>query len=128
MAIDYLEIALDARDSLQEAGAVVALTWTPPPTNPAPDAEPPEAVVVWAYGCIFDYNSAKIGTQPDSLIKAGDRQILLSALDLNGAQMPEPPVEALIVGPDGAAYVLKVCKPVAPAGVAVIFDLNVRRP
>lgn len=128
MATDYLAIALDARDSLQESGAVVSVTWTPAQTDPAPDAAQPAPVTVSAYGCIFEYGFRQIGTQPDSLIVAGDKQILLSALDLNGAQLQEPPAEARVIGPDGATYVLKTCRPVAPAGVAVIFDLNVRKP
>lgn len=127
MSYDYLESAQEALEALQEYGAPCTLTWTPAPDSDAPNAATPDPLVVSAYGVVLDYAAKMIGTQPDSLIQAGDRQVLLGVFDIDGAAVPKPPAEAQIIAPDGLLYTVKGCKPLAPAGVAVLYDLNVRR-
>ena len=125
---DYTADRRDARESLKEAGAIVALSWTPAPTSNAPDASLPEPVTVRAWGVQLEYSANKQGTQADSLIQAGDKQILLAALIDDGEEvLPEPPPECACIAPDGIEYVVKLVKPLAPAGVAVMYDLNIRR-
>lgn len=128
MAFNYGETAQDVRETLSDVGALAGLVWTPAPTSDAPDAPLPPAVSVTAWGIILDYPAKAIGTQPDSLIRAGDRQVLLSAIDeQTGAAMPLIPPEASILAPDGVTYVVKNAKVLNPAGVVVMFDLTVRR-
>lgn len=124
---DYAQSAQDALDLLTEFGAVVTVSWTPAPTSDAPDAVQPAPVTARAYGAVLEYNRMQIGTQADSLIRAGDRQLLLATLDENGAAMPEPPSEALVTDGAGIRYRVKVCAPLAPAGVAVLYDITLRR-
>lgn len=128
MAFDYGETAQDVREALEEAGALSSLTWTPPPISDAPDAAVPAPLTFSGWSVILDYGYKQIGTQPDSLIVAGDRQVLLAVFDeTTGAAMPQPPAESNIIAPDGIEYTVKLAKPLAPAGVPVMFDLNVRR-
>lgn len=127
MSFDYAQSAQEVVEALADAGAPCSLTWTPPPATDDPLAEPPAPVTVTAYAAIFDYSARQIGTQLDSLIVAGDRQILMAVFDVNGNAVPEPLHGATVSGPDGNPYVLKACKALAPAGVAVMYDLNVKK-
>lgn len=126
-AFDYVTTAREARDSLKEAGAIVDLIWTPAPVSDAPDAATPAEVTHRAYGAVLPYNFREVGAQPDSLIKAGDQNLLLAALDLQGRPLPEPPFDAVVVLVDGSRHRVKAGKPLAPAGVPVLFDITIRR-
>lgn len=127
MATDWKKKALNARTSLVSNGALCALSWTPAGTDNGPRAVAPPAVAYQAWAAIFDYNREQTGTQADSLIKAGDRQLLLSVfVEPSLAALPPPPKGALIVAPDGLTYKVDFVKTVAPAGVAVLYDVNVR--
>lgn len=128
MAYDYGETAQDVREALEETGALCALAWTPPPESDAPDAPTPAPLAFSAWGVILDYSDKALGTQSNSLIEAGDRQILLACFDEStGDALPLPPAESKIIAPDGIEYTIKRAKPLAPAGIPVMFDLNVRR-
>ena len=132
---DYGATAQDALEALAEFGALTTVTYAAPP--PADDYDPetssgaaPSASSVTAFGAIFDYSGREYGDQPDSLIRAGDRQLLLAAIDVNGAPIAveQAPIEAAVVGPDGAPYIIKNVRALGPAGVVVLFDITVRRP
>jgi hypothetical protein len=124
---DYTQETRDAAASFKESGGLFVLSWTPAPTSDAPDAPTPEAVEVRASGLLLEYSAKSQGTQADSLILAGDKQVLLAALDDIGNPISAVPPEAQILAPDGVTYTVKMSKPLAPAGVPIMFDLNVRR-
>lgn len=127
---DYSQETIDAAADLLEAGAVISLSWSVvasyDPSNPSAPPSPP--VTVQAGGVVLPYSSNKIGTQPDSLIRAGDRQLLLAALDVNGAALPEPPPDAEVTLADGSVWLVKNPQPLAPAGVPIMYDITIRRP
>lgn len=124
---DYAQSAQDALDLLTEFGAVITVSWTPAPTSDAPDAPQPAPVTARAFGVVLEYSANKMGTQADALIRQGDRQLLLAVVDENGAAMPEPALEALVTDAGGVRYRVKNVAPLAPAGVPVLFDVNLRR-
>lgn len=127
---DYSQETIDAAADLLEAGAVISLVWSVvtqyDPSNPSAPPAPP--VAVQAAGVVLPYSSNKIGTQPDSLIRAGDRQLLLAALDITGAALPEPPPDAEVTLADGSVWLVKNPQPLAPAGVPIMYDITIRRP
>ena len=128
MSINYRKKQLDVRMALASNGALCAISWIKPGNDEGPIPVPGEAVSYQAYGAIFDYAANQVGTQPDSLIRAGDRQLMLPALcEPAGQPMPEPPFGASIVGPDGVTYKVASVKVTGPAGVPVMYDVNVRR-
>ncbi len=126
MSFDFVTTAVEADEMLREFGAEVVVTWTPAPATDDPEAVPPAAVTKTAYGVVLDYSQHKVGTQPDSLIRAGDRNLLLSALQSDGQAMPEVPPEA-VVDAAGSRYVIRNNAALAPAGVMVLQDITVRR-
>lgn len=77
-----------------------------------------------AYGAVFDYGAKQID---GTLIKAGDKQLLLSAVKTDGAVLIAPALGDLVtVG--GVTYTMvEPLKEVAPAGITVLFEANLRK-
>jgi hypothetical protein len=78
-------------------------------------------------GLVFDYKPRDFGTEKDSRIQAGDRQLLLAVLDKTGKAVAEPAYGTVIQDRDGKRYLVELCKPLSPAGVPVLFDIQLRR-
>jgi len=76
-----------------------------------------------AYGAIFDYGTKQID---GTLIKAGDKQLLLSAFKTDGTALTAPVLgDTVTIG--GVTYTLvEPLKEVNPAGTVVLFDVNLR--
>ena len=76
-----------------------------------------------AYGAIFDYGTKQID---GTLIKAGDKQLLLSAFKTDGAALTAPVLgDTVSIG--GVVYTLvEPLKEVNPAGTVVMYECNLR--
>lgn len=126
--MSYRDKALAARASLAKSGAQVVVAWQTTPDYVPGEPEPqPVQVSFDAPGVVVEYASREIGTQPDSLIRAGDRNLLLAACDEAGEPLLEPPFGAAVTLVDGSLYKVANVKSIAPAGVAVMFDITIRR-
>ena len=77
-----------------------------------------------AYGAIFDYGAKQID---GTLIKAGDKQLLLSAFKTDGAALTAPVLgDTVSIG--GVTYTLvEPLKEVNPAGTVVMYEVNLRK-
>jgi len=138
MSFDYVQSAQDALDLLRDFDAQPCTVTVAAPAPEEDDYDPatgtgavlPPAVVV-VLGVVLDFpiKAKSTGTQTDSLIRAGDRYVLLAAIDVNGAQvLPEQlPIEAEVLAPDGLTYVIRDVNPLNPTGYPVMYELNVRR-
>ena len=76
-----------------------------------------------AYGAIFDYGTKQID---GTLIKVGDKQLLLSAFKTDGAALTAPVLgDTVSIG--GVVYTLvEPLKEVSPAGTVVMYECNLR--
>ena len=76
-----------------------------------------------AYGTILDYETKQID---GTLIKAGDKQLLLSAFKTDGAALTAPVLgDTVSIG--GVTYTLvEPLKEVNPAGTTVMYECNLR--
>lgn len=74
------------------------------------------------YGAVFPYADKNID---GTLIKAGDKQLLLAAVSAAGAALT-PPVLNDTVTIDSVVYTITQIKPLSPAGTTVIYDCNIR--
>jgi len=76
-----------------------------------------------AYGAIFDYGAKQID---GTLIKAGDKQLLLSPFKTDGTALTAPVLgDTVSIG--GVVFTLvEPLKEVNPAGTVVLFDVNLR--
>jgi len=77
-----------------------------------------------AYGAVFDYGAKQID---GTLIKAGDKQLLLSAVKTDGAALTAPVLgDTVSIG--GVTYTLvEPLKEVNPAGTVVMYEVNIRK-
>lgn len=134
MSFDYFESARDALATLVDFGGAepgVTLTRTPKAeydrtTGKTVAADP---VVTLGVGLVFDYglHASGTGTVGSSLIAAGDRQLYLASLTVAGVEIPAPLKNDKCVAPDGVEYNVESVKTLAPAGVPVLYDVQLRR-
>lgn len=126
--IDYVKTARAGLAALKSTGGMVSIAWTVAadydPNNPDAEGTP---VLIATYGAMVPYAAHKIGTQPDALIRAGDRNLLLSALDPGGAPLTEPPIGAVITAANGEHWKVAACEAICPAADTVLFDITARR-
>jgi hypothetical protein len=75
------------------------------------------------WGAVFDYGTKQID---GTLIKAGDKQLLLSALNAAGTLLTAPELnDTVTIG--GVIYTLvQPLKTLSPAGTIVMFECNLR--
>jgi len=75
-----------------------------------------------AYGALFDYENKNID---GTLVKKGDRRLLLSALNTAGAALTAPSVNDTVAA-NSVTYTIVAIRPIAPSGVAVAYDCQIR--
>lgn len=130
---DYVQTAQDALAILMDfGGAEPGITFTHTPGSaPAPGGAPVilPPVTTLAVGLIFTYSDKMSGdgTRADTLIQSGDRQCYIAAIDINGVQIPAPEKEDTALAPDGVIYVVQNVKPLAPNGIPVLYEIQLRR-
>lgn len=74
------------------------------------------------YGAVFEYIDRNID---GTLIKAGDKQLLLSAVNSAGTALTSPVLnDTVTIG--GTAYTITRIKPLSPAGTTCLFECNLR--
>lgn len=121
MAIDYAEIAAGALESIAEAGQPVTLHHKGPSGPPGPFVPgQPVTPTVLDYpgtGALFGYKQRDID---GTLIKHGDQRLLLAP------QIEVSPKTGDTVTVGAKAYNVLNVGIVAPAGVAVLYKLQLR--
>lgn len=129
---NYAKTAVQARNSLQRfGGQVPGATFTretggggQPGQNSAPSIQSWQAIAL-----VFDYSgqSQGDGTRLDALIQAGDKQLYAAAIDAAGAPITAPAKPDKCLAPDGVEYTVETVKPLGPAGVLVLYEIQLRR-
>ena len=75
-------------------------------------------------GAIFDYGTKNID---GTLIKQGDKQLLLSVVNAAGTALTAPALNDTVTDKNGIVYTLvEPLKTIAPAGTTVMFECNLR--
>jgi hypothetical protein len=75
-----------------------------------------------AYGAMFEYGDKNIDR---TLIKEGDKQLLLSAINSAGTALVAPALNDTVTI-NTVVYTVVRIKPLSPAGTTVLFDCNIR--
>lgn len=134
MSFDYFESAQDALATLIDFNGAepgVRLTRTPKAEYDKTLGKTVSGapVVTLGVGLVFDYglHASGAGTVGGSLIVAGDRQLYLAALTVDGVAIPQPVKGDKALAPDGIEYNVENVKSLAPAGVPVLYDIQLRR-
>jgi hypothetical protein len=76
-----------------------------------------------AYGAIFDYGAKQID---GTLIKAGDKQLLLSAFKTDGTALTAPVLGDTVTISSIVYTLVEPLKTISPAGTVVLYDVNLR--
>lgn len=120
MAFDYADLALTADELLREFGAPATLTRPADGTyNPATGTtSQPEPIVTSLIAVVFDYEQKFID---GTLIRAGDKNAFLPAIGV------DLPLQGDVLNWQGTEYKVIACTPLAPAGVDLLYELQVRR-
>ena len=121
----YARLQATSNRLLKGKGQPVTLTHTVPGTyDPATGGITNTTTTQTAYGAIFDYGTKQID---GTLIKAGDKQLLLSAFKTDGAALTAPVLgDTVSIG--GVVYTLvEPLKEVNPAGTVVMYEVNMRK-
>lgn len=118
MAIDYAEIAAGALESIAEAGQPVTLHRKGPP-GPFVPGQPvtPSVLEYLGTGALFGYKQRDID---GTLIKHGDQRLILDP------QIEVAPKTGDTVTVGAKVYNVVDVGIVAPAGVAVLYKLQLR--
>lgn len=128
--MNYTQTAIKAARSLAKAGAIVSASWQTAAEPYKPGQPPPQPVqhAHSAAGLVLAYADRDIGVAGDTLAAAGDERLYLAVLapDL-ATPVPPLPFGARVVLADGGVRFVKNCKPLAPAGVRVMYDITLRR-
>ncbi len=90
--------------------------------DPATGSASVSTSIQTGWGAVFEYTNKNID---GTLILAGDKQLLLSAINSAGALLAAPQVnDTVTIG--GQVSTIKQVKPLSPAGTALLFDCNIR--
>lgn len=130
--MNYGETAQQVLEALQAAaGDDGDPTTTLTRTYPAPrgGGATPAPVVTPGVGLVFDYDfkDSGAGMLGATQILAGDKRLLLATLTATGAAIPAPLKGDKALAPDGLTYTVENVKVVSPSGVAVLYDVQLRR-
>ncbi len=134
MSFDYLQTAQEAHDTLIEFGGAEPGVRVRMVTSATYDREnskatPSGVAEFHGVGLVFEYALKDSGNtvEQGSLIRAGDKQLYLSPLDVEGVAIPVPLDGGKCVAPDGITYTMKNIKPLAPSGIACLYEITLRR-
>lgn len=131
MSAFYDDLQLTADELLTEFGQAVTLTNTGAAAtyDPATGATSGSGSTTQnAIGAVLEYSTfirQGVRNEASSLIRAGDRQLLLSPFAADGTALTAPSVDDTVtVG--AVTYTLTAVATNAPAGTVVYYDCNIR--
>lgn len=124
---DYTAKAKNADKTFRRSGQLLTLTFKQPGAyvGGAQISGAPIIKRAWGIETGVTAHDLGVGTINGTLVKSGDRKILMSALDDTGAALPTMKEDDLVLA-GGITYKVKNIDRVAPGGVVVIWQLVAR--
>ncbi|TWI69056.1 hypothetical protein IP91_00121 [Pseudoduganella lurida] len=131
MDFDYIQTRDDARQVLIDfGGAEPGLTFARTTKGGhVPGAGGPAAgstITTVAIGVMLPYGQGTTARE-GSLILASDQRAYVAAVDLGGAEILAPAKGDKCLAPDGQTYNVENVWTTAPAGIPVLYELQLRR-
>lgn len=126
MAEDWAAIAAEVNSGLGEVGQTVTISRPGPDVfDPATDTTVPGPPIVQQGSGVQKSYSAK--SIDGTVIQQGDVQFLLSPLRADGAPIEQPVADRDSLTKLDGLWAIKHVDTVAPAGVPVLFKIQLRR-
>lgn len=114
----YVEMAQIAHDMIDEYGQAVAITHNSAGSyNPATGSAAITTITQAGIGAVVDYVANQID---GTLIQRGDKQLLLATHNISAPQLDD------LVTTGGVTYAIKHVTTLAPAGLSVIYECQLR--
>lgn len=126
---DYADMAATAQELLVEFGGPVTVRQVVTGEYDPDLGEAPTATVDnGGVGALFDYSAqaAGLANMAGSVIETGDKQLYLAPELAEGGAMPEPKPADLVLAL-GATWRVVTVKTLAPAGLALLYELQLRQ-
>jgi hypothetical protein len=126
----YTDIRLIAQNLLKGKGQTITLTYQGSSSyNTSTGGATISTSTASVYGAVFEYGNKNFeyGNKniDGTLIKVGDKQLLLSALNTAGTAITAPVVNDTVTI-NSVAYTITQVKTLSPAGTVVLYDCNIR--
>ena len=119
----YAKMQATANRLLKGKGQAITLSrQTAGAYDPATGTAAVTTTAQTAYGAMFEYGDKNID---GTLIKEGDKQLLLSAINSAGTALVAPALNDTVTI-NTVVYTVVRIKPLSPAGTTVLFDCNIR--
>jgi hypothetical protein len=126
----YEDSASVANKLLKEKGQAITIT-----RNTAGDYDPSTGTAAITtttqngWGAVFEYGTQQAGiyNAAGSLIKMGDKRLLLSPTNSTGSEITEPAMGDMVTLSDGTVFTVAQVKKLNPAGTVVLYDINLRK-
>jgi hypothetical protein len=116
---DYAAKAKSASNMIRRSGQEMSLVYGSVSGYGAGVPDTPGDVTEYPWGVVTEYSDRDLA---NTQIKVGDKKVILEAIE----GMPEPQTkDTLVIGT--VEHSIVNVKPVSPAGVAVIYEIQVRR-
>lgn len=126
---DYADMAATAQELLTEFGAPVTVRQVVTGEYDPDLGEAPATTVDQdGIGVLFDYTAQAAGltNMAGSVIETGDKQMYLAPELAAGGPMPEPRPADLVLAL-GATWRVVTVKTLAPAGLVLLYELQLRQ-
>lgn len=121
--MNYSSVKKSVDKVMRKTGQIVTLTkQTAGDYNAATGTATVTTTTQYAYGVVFDYGNRNID---GVMVKEGDKQLLLSALNTSGATLTAPAVNDTVTIGD-VIYTITMVKATAPDGTIMMFECNLR--
>lgn len=124
---DYTKKALATDAKLRAKGQLITLTLKQPGVYAGGKvtAAPPVITSAWGIEEGVTAHDLGVGTVNGTLIKSGDRKLMLSAFANDGTPLPAPKVKDLALA-GGQLYTIENVDGFKPAGIIVFWSLVAR--
>jgi len=124
---DYVQDALDADAAFREDGQLITLSLKQPGVYAGGAVVPGTPIIqrVWGIETAVTIRDLGVGVVNGTLIKSGDRKLLISALADDGTPLIVPKVDDLATAA-GQLYSVKNIDVLNPGGIPVMYTLVVR--
>jgi hypothetical protein len=124
MSFDYSDTANDADEAIGEMGQSVTLTHTVAGTYAPGTGITNTTTEQTGTGAVADWDARQVD---GTLIKTGDKRLLLSPLNTSGAALTPPVLGDTVTDAASKVYTLTApLETLSPAGTVVLYTCNMR--
>lgn len=122
----YADMAGTAAELIAEFGLAVILTRSVPGSY-SPSTGGVGSPTVTTQECLAVEEAYRAGEIDGTLVRAGDKKLILSPKVSSGASVTAPDTTDTVTFADGSVWTVKAVEPLSPGGTALIYTLQLRR-